>query len=239
MKIKRNNFTNVRFSINTLDIYHYRKEILAALSAVSTEFNGNFLDVGCGSKPYKVFLLENTKIEKYVGLDIENARKYGEDTADIFWTSDGKIPLPSESVHSAMATEVLEHCPDPGATLSEVSRVLAPGSTFFLTVPFLWNLHEVPFDEYRYTPFSLERLLKNAGFEVISVRAHGGWNAALGLIMALWCRRYWRNKIVKFALSAVLLPLIYLLFRTDKRPSTFGEGQLITGISIIAKKVER
>lgn len=233
----RDNFTDIRLTINTLDVFHFRSKILKTLQSAIPKFRGDFLDVGCGKKPYMPLIVQNPNLGKYIGLDLQNARDYGGAKADIFWTAEGKIPLSNESVQSAMATEVLEHCPDPVAILKEVNRVLAPGSFFFLTVPFIWNLHEVPFDEYRYTPFSLKRMLHDTGFEIVETKAHGGWNAALGLVLALWCRRYWKNNLLKFAFSICLFPLIYLLFKSDNQPVEFSEGQMITGISILAKKL--
>lgn len=236
---KSDNFTNVKLRINTLDIYHFRNAILTSTKAAIPYFKGNFLDVGCGNKPYKNLILQNKNISTYTGLDLENARNYGGPKADIFWTTDGSIPLPSESYDSAMATEVLEHCPKPEAIISEVYRVLKTDSFFFITVPFIWNLHEVPHDEYRYTPFALQRILNEYGFEIIKMEAHGGWNAALGLMLSLWCRRYIKNNLLKFTFSFFLLPLIAILYKVDTIPPSFSEGQMITGISLIAKKVKR
>ena len=213
-----------------------RKSIKNALLNVLPTFNGSFLDVGCGKMPYKSLIDENKKITNYIGLDIESARDYGGAKADIVWTKDGKIPLESNTIQSAMATEVLEHCPEPQAIINEIYRVLEKDAVFFLTVPFIWNLHETPYDEHRYTPFALERMLKNTGFKEIEIKAHGGWNASLALIIALWCRRYWKNNTLKFAFSLVCFPIVWLLFKCDKAPFPFQEGDMITGLYAIAKK---
>ena len=103
--------------------------------------------------PYKDYLLARTDIKKYTVLYIENALVYeSQITPDVYW--DGvKMPFEDSTFDSCMATEVLEHCPNTEILLKEVSRVLKPEGTLFFTVPFLWNLHEVPNDEYRYTPF--------------------------------------------------------------------------------------
>lgn len=234
---QKNKFTNIPLHINTLDIWFVRKSIETALKKAIPLFKDRFLDVGCGKMPYKNLILKNSEIKQYIGLDIETARDYGNGIKpDIFWTSEGKIPIVAESVQAAMATEVLEHCPDPQAIVNEVYRVLAKDGVFFLTVPFLWNLHEVPYDEHRYTPFALQRILQNAGFQDIEIKAHGGWNASLALMIALWCRRYWKNNVLKFAFSLFCFPLIWLLFKTDKAPTTFSEGDMITGLYAIAKK---
>ena len=231
----KDKFVNFSLTINNLDIWFVRKSIKDALLVALPTFKDNFLDVGCGKMPYKSLIISENKVKKYIGLDIEAARDYGGDKADIFWINE-KIPLENNSIDSAMATEVLEHCPYPQNVLNEISRVLKPDAAFFMTVPFLWNLHEVPYDEHRYTPFALERMLKTAGFSHIEIKAHGGWNASLALMLACWARRYWKNQLLKFGFSLVLYPFIWLLFKTDKAPTTFDEGQMITGLYAIAKK---
>lgn len=140
-----------------------------------------------------------------------------------------RIPLEDASVDSAMATEVLEHCPDPLLVLREIRRVIKPGGVFFFTVPFLWPLHDVPRDEYRYTPFALERLLEVAGFSDIQVEGLGGWDASLAQVLGLWARRRpmqpWKRSLV----SRLLVPLLAWLLKTDRTPDRFVEGTMCLG----------
>jgi hypothetical protein len=98
-------------------------------------------------------------------------------------------------------------------------------------------LHDVPYDEWRLTPFSLERLLKDAGFKDIELKALGGWHASMAQMLGLWIKRApihkrWRK---------LLLPLIMVaykrLLRWDSQVvSHFKEGVMITGIYGIARK---
>jgi hypothetical protein len=106
----------------------------------------------------------------------------------------------------------------------------------FATVPFLWPLHDVPFDEYRYTPFALERILRAAGFEHVEIRALGGWDASLGQLLALWARRRPMGPRKRRVVSTVLTPIVRSLARSDRRPSTFGESQMVTALSATARK---
>jgi len=202
-----------------------------------SSFSGTVLDVGCGHMPYKSLLLSPpSRAERYIGLDLPH-NLYGQ--ADVEW--DGKtIPLPDASVDSCLFTEVLEHCPDGGAVLKEVWRVLKPGGFLFLTVPFIWPLHTVPNDEYRYTPFSLKRLLTGAGYSVSKIEATGGRNAVLSIMLGLWVRRRPLTSrvhlVTKPLLSLLLWPVIWLLFRSDIRPMEFEESTLIVGLSATACK---
>lgn len=230
-------FINIPFSIENLDRFYIRTSIFKALKNNVSSFNGNLLDIGCGKMPYKKYIIENSEIVEYVGLDIENALEYDKLVKpDFFWN--GKtMPFESNSFESAFGTEVLEHCPEPEVVLNEVYRVLKTGGVFFFTVPFLWNLHEVPHDEYRYTPFSLQRHLENVGFKEIEINATGGWHASMAQMLGLWVRRSPMSKRKRKCLSIILKPIIGFLIKMDKNTTVeFVEGQMITGLYGTAKK---
>jgi hypothetical protein len=114
---------------------------------------------------------------------------------------------------------------------------LKPEGIFFFTVPFLWNLHEVPHDEYRYAPFSLERHLRNSGFKEIEIKATGGWHASMAQMLGLWVRRSPMSNTKRKWLSILLKPIIYFLIKMDKTGQvTFKDGQMISGLSGVAIK---
>jgi SAM-dependent methyltransferase len=222
---------------STLDSFGNRRLILAALRATLPQFSGVVLDVGCGHKPYRSLLLSPaSRASDYMGLDLPS-NPYG--APDLGW--DGrKIPLAAAAVDSVLLTEVLEHCPNPLEVLMEISRVLKPGGFLFLTVPFIWPIHTVPHDEYRYTPFALRRLLDEAGFPGAKIEATGGRHAVLALTLGLWVRRRPLTSRVDVAvraiLSIVLWPVIWLLLKLDKRPDQFEESTMLVGLSASAFK---
>lgn len=231
------NFTEIPFTVENLDRCVIRQAIFDAIKACKKDFKGNLLDIGCGKMPYKNYLLTNSNISSYIGLDIEQAIVYDEQVKpDATW--DG-VSMPFEDNHfdTAFATEVLEHCDEPLQVLQETWRVMKSGGSFFFTVPFLWNLHEVPHDEYRYTPFALKRLLEAAGFKQIEIKAFGGWHAAMAQMLGLWVRRAPLGNMTRKILSAILKPVIMHLIKKDKKyPVAFTEGQMITGLFGVAFK---
>lgn len=232
-----NQFVNIEFSLQNLDRYYIRTSIFNALKETLPNLKGNLLDIGCGKMPYKNYILENSKVISYEGLDIENALEYDSAIKPDFTWNGKTMPFENNTFDCAFGTEVLEHCPDPEIILKEVFRVLKNEGVFFFTVPFLWNLHEVPNDEYRYTPFSLERHLKNSGFSKIEIKATGGWHAALAQMLGLWVRRSPMANTKRKWLSILLKPLIHFLIKMDKAGQvTFKEGQMITGLYGTAKK---
>lgn len=235
--MKLDYFTNIPFSTENLDRYYIRTSIFNALTSNLSKFRGEILDIGCGKMPYKEYILENSQVIKYVGLDIENALEYDSDIKPDYSWNGVVMPFENDSFDCAFGTEVLEHCPVPEIVLKEVFRVLKPDGFFFFTVPFLWNLHEVPHDEYRYTPFSLQRHLENSGFSNIEIKALGGWHASMAQMLGLWVRRSPMNSKKRTILSFLLKPVIRVLIKKDSKMNTrFIEGQMITGLYGTAKK---
>jgi SAM-dependent methyltransferase len=228
-------FLALRCTLGNLGTFVVRSAILEALKKALPLFSGILLDVGCGDMPYKSFVLRRpSQVTRYLGLDLESSPLY-QNKPDLFWNG-RKIPLPESSVDCAMATEVFEHCPNPEVVLRELWRVLKPGGLLFFTVPFLWPLHDVPYDEYRYTPFSLERHLINSGFQQISLKALGGWDASLAQMIGLWVRRRPMSVTKRKILSRVAMPVVRYLANKDHKPHEFGESCMITGISGTAVK---
>jgi len=156
----------------------------------------------------------------------------------IYSGKDKKIPLEDNSVDSILLTEVLEHCFDPGLVMNECYRVLRSDGSILITVPFLWPLHDIPYDACRYTPFSMEKILYKAGFVDISINALGGWNASLGQMMGLWLNRSgivgWRRKSIYILFFKHFIKWLY---KNDHRPISFYDNtNMITGLIIHAKK---
>ncbi|MEO8856430.1 MAG: methyltransferase domain-containing protein, partial [Burkholderiaceae bacterium] len=142
-----------------------RRSLWKAVSCFGPRLQGPLLDVGCGSKPYRALF----QVERYVGLDIdsETARKRG--VADAFY--DGtQFPFPDSAFASVLCNQVLEHVFKPEEFVQEIWRVLEPGGRLLLTVPFVWDEHEQPYDYARYSSFGLRALLQRNGFEVLEQR---------------------------------------------------------------------
>ncbi len=154
----------------------------------------------------------------------------------IFFWDGNKLPFQDNDFDTVLCTEVLEHVSDTETFLKEMNRVLKPGGTFFFTTPFLWPLHDVPFDEKRLTPFGLSSYFKKSGFLSSDIKAMGGWHASMALMIGLWLRRAGMRYLLRLLLSFLLKPLVFFLFSKDSPPSQFGNGQMITGLYGLAKK---
>lgn len=218
---------------HNLDVHIRRQGIVNALKAELSRFQGTLLDVGCGRMPYRELLVSPpSRVTKYIGLDRPAGIYAHYGPFDLEW--DGRhIPLPDGSVDCALLTEVLEQCPEPDAVLKEIARVLTPGGLLFFSVPFMWPIHSPPYDQYRYTPYALDRLLMGASFGNIELKAEGGWDASLAQMIGLWTRRRLQGRVLRAIVSLVAVPIVRGLIATDRPPELrdISATAMITGIT--------
>lgn len=142
--------------------YIARRGLAKAMMELAPSLSGFLLDVGCGSKPYQSLFVVN----KYVGLDIDSYRTRKLGIADYFYDG-GMFPFEDAVFDSILCNQVLEHVFNPDSFLGEINRVLKPGGKVLLTVPFVWDEHEQPYDYARYSSFGLRTLMEKQKFRII------------------------------------------------------------------------
>ncbi|HEX5924238.1 MAG TPA: class I SAM-dependent methyltransferase [Baekduia sp.] len=141
------------------------------LKQLLPDAHGDVLDVGSGAQPYRPLLPEDAR---YRAIDVRIAGEaFGYDMPDTTYFEGDVWPVEDASVDVVLATETLEHVPDPAAFLAEARRVLRPGGRLILTVPFAARWHYIPHDYWRYTPSSLRNLFEAAGLGDVVVHARG------------------------------------------------------------------
>ena len=85
------------------------------------------------------------------------------------------MPFRGNSFDACLNVVTLEHVPEPGCALAEISRTLIPGGALLLVAPHEWEVHQAPHDYFRYTRHGLEYLLIRAGFEHLDIQPVGGY----------------------------------------------------------------
>jgi SAM-dependent methyltransferase len=143
--------------------YFSRKNLAFVITEASVDINGNLIDVGCGTKPYRSLF----NVKSYRGLDIDSPTSMSRGVADDIYDCTN-FPYNNDCFDSALCNQVLEHVFNPDEFLSEINRVLKFGGKFLLTVPFVWDEHEQPYDYARYSSFGLKALLERNGFKILS-----------------------------------------------------------------------
>jgi SAM-dependent methyltransferase len=162
-RIAREQYLPTMFGMLVNPYYHARRALFDAVKSEAPGLRGHVLDIGCGQKPYEAFFSAATS---YVGLEYDTEDNRARKKADFFYQGNA-FPFSDASFDSAVCSQVLEHVFTPEAFLAEANRVLKPGAPFLLTLPFVWDEHEKPYDFARYSSFGIAALLERSGFEVV------------------------------------------------------------------------
>ena len=145
--------------------YFARKGLAKNIADLAVNITGKTLDIGCGTKPYAHLYRSN----EYVGLEIDTPQNRANKQADFYYDGNN-FPFEDGSFDSVVANEVFEHVFNPDNFLSETLRILKPEGMVLLTMPFVWDEHEQPYDFARYSSFGIKSLLERHGFEVVEQR---------------------------------------------------------------------
>lgn len=183
------------FGIFINPFYFSRKGLFDAVRKHSDLIAGKTLDIGCGQKPYQNLFKNATQ---YLGLEIDSPQNRIRKNADFFY--DGKhMPFTNQSFDSVICNEVLEHVFNPNDFLQEIHRILRGGGKMLLTLPFVWDEHEQPYDYARYSSFGIKHLLEQNGFKILKLeKTNDGLEVIFALINAyIYKKLCTRNKILR------------------------------------------
>lgn len=176
------------------------------------------LDVGCGGQPFREHLIAAGF--EYHAIDTQ---------AQPGVTLDGECaidePLPSaigsiiaDGFDLILCTEVLEHVLDWPAAWANLRVLIAPSGRLIITCPFVYPLHEEPYDFWRPTPHALRRFADRYGFRIVEQRRLGDGFDALGTINAACTPDPSTRGIAQSILSAIARKSRKLLHRLLKSP---------------------
>lgn len=165
---------------------------------------GRVLDIGCADRWIEHQLPRGSE---YIGLDYLATGKqmYGS-RPDVFADA-SSLPLADESVDTVVILEVMEHLRKPREALQEITRVLRPQGRLLLTIPFLYPVHDAPYDYQRLTIHGLARDVEAAGLRVDALLPALGSAETAGLICCLALGGMSLRAVERRSLSVLLLPL--------------------------------
>jgi len=143
--------------------------------------NKEILDVGCGSKPYKKYFDQNN----YVGIDIKEESSADDVKIPEKFYDGLNIPYENNIFDIIICTQVLEHAVDPEKLLKECSRVLKNKGIIFLTMPFVYPEHGIPYDFRRFTSYGHKLIFKESGFEIKNITPTCGIFRVCGQLISI------------------------------------------------------
>jgi len=140
---------------------------------------GPLLDVGCGGGLFLGMMHERGF--RVLGLDFSReaaAVAWRQQQAPAMVAEFARAPLPASSVAAITMFHVVEHLYDPRAYLAAARELLAPDGRLIVQVPNAaswqcrllgssWNGMDVPRHLFDFRDADLEKLLRDAGFEVV------------------------------------------------------------------------
>jgi SAM-dependent methyltransferase len=201
-------------------------------AAIPIRARGSLLDLGCGSAPlfgyYREYVTETTCIDWSSSL-------HPNPHLDLVHDLNDPLPVASASYDTVILSDVLEHVRQPAQVMAEIGRVLRPGGTLLMNVPFLYWIHEAPHDYYRYTRFALEYLAGSAGLEVDELEPIGGLPEVAADLSAKAVARVPRAGAMLAALVYHVSTLV-LQTRIGRRVSQVTSPRFPLGYTMVATK---
>lgn len=172
-KLTKNLLTKLRPNSSRYYLDQFAFEAASSLPA-----GADILDAGAGEGIYKRHF-QNQNYESADFCQIDKA--YGE----ITYVCDlENIPVDSSKYDLVLLTQVLEHLPNPEQVLKELNRVLRPGGELWLSNPFYYEEHEIPYDFFRYTQYGLKHLLHSSNFTLKQIDWLEGYFGTLSYQLA-------------------------------------------------------
>lgn len=139
----------------------------AIVSDRVARLGGTTLDLGAGLVGHTDHAAAGTPPRHVVTLDIDTALR-----PDV--TGDAHaLPFADETFDTVVASQVFEHLHDPFVAASELCRVLKPGGRAVVAVPFLYFLHQLPHDYFRYSANGLRSLFEPTDLRIEELIGYG------------------------------------------------------------------
>ncbi len=167
--------TQEKLDLATYEVAEFVRSITHEISSGS-----RLLDAGAGECIYRQYFPQT----KYISIDFgKGASHWDYGKLDIIGDL-RHIPIVSSTFDAVLCTRVLEHVSDPHLVVKELHRVLRPGGVLYLTAPQAWFEHQPPHDYFRFTSFALNKLFREAGFEITYIEPMGGYFRYIGAMLS-------------------------------------------------------
>lgn len=132
---------------------------------------GQLLDLGCGFAP--LYDLYKNYIDEVVCADWENTFHKNE-LLDVVCDLNEKLQFDNDTFDTIILSDVIEHIKNPYDLMQECKRILKQNGYLIINSPFLYWIHEAPYDYGRYTRFFYEDISKQLNMQLCEFKKMGG-----------------------------------------------------------------
>ena len=148
-------------------LFRDEKQRFKDIASIAT---GNVLDIGCSEQKLKKYLPSSCN---YIGLDYPDTADALYKTRPSIYGDAQQLPFTNNTFDTISFLEVLEHLPNPQAAVKECYRVLKPKGILIFSMPFLYPIHDAPFDFQRLTIYGIRQLFSSNRFHIKKEEAMG------------------------------------------------------------------
>nr|WP_247710918.1 class I SAM-dependent methyltransferase [Qipengyuania aestuarii] len=139
--------------------------------ALKRHSRGHLADFGCGKVPF--YGIYADLVDQVTCIDWPNSA-HESNHIDIEADLNCPICVDDAIFDTIFCSSVLEHIWDHRMMWREMTRSLKPGGTMIMGVPFIYGLHEVPHDYFRWTRYAFEKACEENGLEIVELEPYGG-----------------------------------------------------------------
>lgn len=171
---------------------------------------GVVLDIGAADR----WLAKSLHPEaRYFALDYPTTAVHRYGTRPDVYADAANLPIATASIDAVVCLETLEHVAELELALAEIARVLKPDGRAFLSMPFLYPIHDAPHDHTRLTEHGWNIHLARAGLRLVTIEPRGsaldvaGVAACLALAAPIAGRAPW----VAAPLAVVAVPMVVMI----------------------------
>src|SRR3989338_4936988 len=168
------------------------------------------VDIGCGRMPYRGEI--EPLIAEYIGVDHPDISKlYKSEHPPEVLADAHNLPFKNNSFDITLMLQMIEYLSDPQKAIREAFRVLKKRGTVIATAPFLYAIHDIPYDRGRYTKSMLSDWFTSAGFFRVSLVSQGIFIESWFQMLNVWLFKM----IERFVLQSkkdVIIPKLILIF---------------------------
>lgn len=145
------------------EFYIISRQINNYISKIFNNENDLILDLGCGNKPSYHHYMKG-KILCFDKIKTKMTHVIGD--ANL-------LPFKLNKFDKAISINSFYYFRNPFDVINNIHKILKKEGKLVLVMPFIYPIHDVPHDNYRFTEFGIKEIL-NGKFELEEIKSIGG-----------------------------------------------------------------